>query len=94
MDSLAKRRELACVTFLYRILNFSIDCPDLLSQMNLAVPRLSSRGSATFYCPAARINLMMKSPIYRMFNHLNRLGDTIDINFCSINDLQRAIMRT
>lgn len=62
--SLRFQRDLFAVKFLYRLLHDAIDCPNLLRQLNFSVLRVSSRLSTIFYCPKARTNIMLKSPIY------------------------------
>lgn len=90
-SSLRFDRDRTAVNFLHGLLNGSIDCPDLIGALDFLVPRLGSRLSATFYCPAARTNIMLKSPVYRMSSIFNNIARCCDINTCTIKQLSVAL---
>ena len=64
IESLYSRREKHCVTFLKKLINNSIDY--LLSKLCFRIPRAASRTNSTFQQPAAKTNLLMRSPIATM----------------------------
>lgn len=86
--SLEKRRNQAAVLFLHKLLNCRIDCPDLLAQIDIVVPRTTSRQNNTFLCKRARTNLMSKSPTNLMCRNANKLSTVCDIFCCSIRELK------
>lgn len=85
--SLSTRRVNLSLTFLHKLLHGHIDCPELLSEINFAVPRLSSRHPMTFKLNSARTNLMLRSPINTMCTNYNNLDRNCDINACDIKSI-------
>jgi hypothetical protein len=71
LNSLADRRVNANLSFLYKLLNNSIDAPDLLSEVNFRVPNLHSRSPAPFYVPFHHTNYGRNQPIHRMMRLAN-----------------------
>lgn len=55
--------------FLYKLLHGKIDCQELLSSLNILVPRLTSRQNNNFYCNKAQTNILLKTPINSMCNN-------------------------
>ena len=85
---LSSLRSQAAVIFVYKLLNGSIDCSVLLSQLNLQIPRINSRNNLTFLCNKAQTNLMSKAPINFMCINANKLSAVCDIFSCSITELK------
>ncbi|GBN34446.1 Retrovirus-related Pol polyprotein from transposon opus [Araneus ventricosus] len=48
IPSLCSRRDVSCVLFFYKVINGSIDCTDILSAINFAVPARSLRNQGSF----------------------------------------------
>ena len=65
--------------FLAKLLQNNIDCPTLLENINIHVPRVASRQQLYFECPRARTNMQTRSPIYNMCNNTNLFINDIDI---------------
>lgn len=79
---LDKRRVAASVIFLYKIVNNRLDCILLSNQIMYKVPRISSRNSNLFHLPTARTNILMSSPLYKMYINYTNLESQLDI-FCT-----------
>lgn len=86
--SLEKRRDESSVLFLHGLLNGKVDCPNLLSQIDIFVPRLTSRYNNTFLCKRAQTNIMLKAPINYMCTNANKLSNFCDIFSCSVCELK------
>lgn len=71
MEALTYRRERHGARFVWKLVNDAIDCPFLLSSINLAVPRLCSRYSCTFAIPFSRTNMLHTSPMITMCRAAN-----------------------
>ena len=88
LQSLHLRRFLSGITFLYKLLHGSIDCPSLLSLIYFKVPRLFNRGYLTLtYSKIPKTNILVKSPIYSILQHYNRIGSSVDINHDSLKTI-------
>ncbi|GBM02286.1 hypothetical protein AVEN_108826-1 [Araneus ventricosus] len=48
MPSLCSRRDVSCVLFFYKVINGSIECTDILSSINFAVPARYLRNQSSF----------------------------------------------
>lgn len=73
VHELAIRRSAHQVIFLYKVLNNLLNCPDLLSNVNLRIPRLSARSSNVLCLPTPRTNVLMSSPLYQMISQYNNI---------------------
>lgn len=87
LQSLESRRIIHSIIFAFKILRNKIDLPDILAKFNFNVPRYSSRNPCALYCPAAKSNVMLKSPLYTMCSNYNKISTHCDINTCSLNEL-------
>ena len=82
ISSMSLRRKIIAVVFmkfLWNLLNNRIDCPYLLTKLNIYVPRLNSRNTNFFYISPFNTNLIMKSPVYLLQTNFNLICDTCDI---------------
>lgn len=93
VDSLERRRILASLVFFVRLVNRQIDCPGLLSQVSFRTSRPGSRHVVAFWCPQARTNVMLKSPIFTMTSHFNRVCNEFDIFGGSPSELHDLVNR-
>lgn len=89
-ESLEHRRLLSSLTCLFKILHNSIDCPSLLSMINFNIPLFNSRQSLVFYNNRPRTNVLIRSPVFTMCANFNRISNTCDIFYDSINQVKRA----
>lgn len=90
---LESRRTIAEAIFLYKIINYIIDSPQILEQIGLQVPRLSTRSTHLFHLRTPRTNVLKYSPIYRMCTLFNELYSDVDI-FCINLKKFRNILRS
>lgn len=93
MVSLAQRRNLATVIFLYKLLNNQLDCAYLLGKMVFHVPSLQTRSlHSYFYLSVPRTNVLMFSPVYIMCRNYDIIKNSIDIFNCTVTQLQRQFL--
>ena len=65
MTSLADRRKINDMKFLFKIVNGYLNCPELLNCLNFNVPHCRTRFANTFYIPFQRTNYALGSLINR-----------------------------
>lgn len=75
---LQHRRKVSDVLFLKKIMVSSIDCPNLLSHVNLYAPTRTYRYSSLFYLPSVATNYRQNSVIYRCCNTFNNFMNEIN----------------
>jgi hypothetical protein len=82
LNSLLSRRNLNCLIFLQKLLIGIVDCPSLLNQIKIAVPRIGSRSPATFYydIPSTfhHFNSLLLTCL-KLYNSLYRNDPDLDI---------------
>lgn len=93
VDSLEKRRILASLVFLVKLVNDRIDCPALLGRLSYRTPRPGSRHGVVFWSPQARTNIMLRSPMYAMTNNFNKVCRDYNIFTNSIRELNALVDR-
>lgn len=76
---LSIHREIANLKFLYKLVHQLIDCKALYNKLQFYAPRPASRSHHRFYNVAARTNVMVNSPIFRMCTQYNKVSDAVDI---------------
>ena len=59
VQTLNCRRKVFDLLFLFKIINFYINCPELLSLLNIHVPQRSNRNFNLFYTNHHRTNLSL-----------------------------------
>ena len=84
------RHANAALSFLYKILNFCIDCPFLLNKLNILISRQSARAVTTFYPIVSKTNTLKKSPINVMCYTYNKISDKCDIFNCTLKHLLKT----
>ena len=77
--SLEARRDVIVMKFLWGLIHNTVDCPSLLFKLNVLVPRLSSRATATFYNRPVRTNVLYRAPVSVMSRCCNTLADRCDV---------------
>lgn len=75
--SLFQRRKKCSGLFMVKLIDGSIDSPQLLSQVQFNIPRISSRNSNTFFVPTAKTNILLRSPIIHMCTNANIMFNDI-----------------
>lgn len=87
--SLYLRRKYACIMFVYKILHGLLNCPSLLFQLKIYVPRLGSRSNMLLYYNAPRTNHHLNSPIINMSRCVNEVDLYIDIFNCTLRSFSQ-----
>ncbi|XP_013177582.1 PREDICTED: uncharacterized protein LOC106125042 [Papilio xuthus] len=97
MMSLKSRREVLDTCFLYKLLNGSLHCQQLLENVFFSVPRQNARGTnKLFHVPRCRTNLGQHSPLNRICSGYNRLlekqtTNNIDLFGTNFNSFKKII---
>jgi hypothetical protein len=76
--TLAKRRSVACMMFIFDVLSGRVNSPGLLSVLNLIAPRYSTRGTEFLRIDFHRTNYGVHEPLssaMRQFNEVIGLFD-------------------
>ena len=93
IHSLKARRTIASLLFLHDII---IVEPELLSKINLQIPRMNSRIRCTFYSPTSRTGIMRNSVTSRamyLYNKIHMNCPDCDVFHQSRNDFCRIIVQ-
>jgi hypothetical protein len=80
LDTLVKRRSIACIMFIFEILSGRMNSPNLLSALDLNTPRYRTRGSDFLRIGFHRTNYGVHEPMsaaMREFNEVIGLFDFI-----------------
>jgi hypothetical protein len=93
ITSLEVRRNYFDLIFLYKILRYEIDCPQILENIMIRAPRRYPRTPITPFCPPFRKTVLgANSPICRMCKLLNDHSDLIDIYIDSAERLRKIFL--
>ncbi|KAF9808669.1 hypothetical protein SFRURICE_019827 [Spodoptera frugiperda] len=87
------RREVALVTYLFKVLRGKIHNPALLEELRLCVPDeyvWRRRRPRLLVVPCARTNLLQKAPLTRALRTLNTIADRMDLFSCTLNEFTRV----
>jgi hypothetical protein len=63
LKSLKTKRLVFDATFVYKILNGKIDCPELLQQIDLKVPSFNSKHNPSFATQQSKTNYFSNGPM-------------------------------
>lgn len=74
---LVLRRLTTDLSFIYKLLNSKIDCPDLLEQIYLKVPVFNSSQAHLFFSNFSKNNFIYYSPLNRMLISCNNISNLI-----------------
>jgi len=66
MNSLATRKNIIDLKFLYKVVNGIINSSELLNYLNFYVPQYQTRSTNTFYTQLHRTNYLINAPINRI----------------------------
>lgn len=81
LESLQARRTKADIYVLYKIVNGFIDCPEILSLIDIRVPPRDTRNLALFATRFHRCNYGCNAPIARIVAN----GNKVDVDFFSLS---------
>lgn len=90
--SLSDRRIISGIVFIYRLLTGSVCSPNLLSQLNLFVPRLNCRSNPTFYLPFTNTRHHSQSPMISMCRNINIYCFDIDLFNINLTRLKNSLL--
>lgn len=91
--SLANRRKLQYIKFLYKVVNHRIDCPAITSLLNFRVPRISSRNHHLFLPQTYRTNMYKSSPLYQMLSSYADIESEVDILHCNLRSIESSFKK-
>ena len=80
LDTLQLRRDLARAVMASDILTARIDCPELLSQLNLHVPARRLRSTIALHIPLRRTNYSVNSAMFGLQRVFNRVSCVFDFH--------------
>ncbi|GBM95053.1 putative RNA-directed DNA polymerase from transposon BS [Araneus ventricosus] len=83
IPSLCSRRDVSCVLFFYKVINGSIDCTDILSAINFAVPARSLRNQGSFPNVYSRFKYIDRFSLYKFYKTFNKISGELDIHHMS-----------
>ncbi|GBN28476.1 hypothetical protein AVEN_90997-1 [Araneus ventricosus] len=79
MDLFIELKKLSCVLFFYKVINASIDCTDILSAINFAVPARSLRNQGSFPNVYSRFKYIDRFSLYKFYKTFNKISGELDI---------------
>ncbi|GBN84643.1 putative RNA-directed DNA polymerase from transposon BS [Araneus ventricosus] len=79
IPSLCSRRDVSCVLFFYKVINGSIDCTDILSAINFAVPARSLKNQGSFPNVYSRFKYIDRFSLYKFYKTFNKISGKLDI---------------
>lgn len=85
------RRRIADLSYLHKIINGSIDSPELLECVKMKVPTRSSRTGFQLHVPKANTNYRQNSFFVRVSRQFNAMANEIDFFNCSLLSLKRNL---
>ena len=88
--TLADRRVLSDILFLFKTLNSIIQSPEVLAEIGFNVPQRSLRANDFFYIPFKNTFSAQSSPICRIMKHGNMFTD-IDYFHMTLNEVKKNI---
>lgn len=87
--SLAQRRKMHSVIFLFKVINNYYTSSHILEMINFRIPRLSSRDRSVFYSVPHRTNVYTFSPLQQLILSYSLVEDKVDL-FCTNNKKIKA----
>lgn len=79
--TLEQRRLVADVTFVYKVMNNHVNCPDIVEYFKFNAPPKTLRKLPLFHTPICRTNYAYYSCINRICRHVNAISHLFDL-FC------------
>lgn len=93
LKTLKSRRDTADMIYLHKVLSGHIDCPALLSSINIRVPSKITRDKSLFNIEIASTSLRQNSFLLRTCNHYNKTCLDADILSCNLRDFKKIVNR-
>ena len=90
LPSLESRRRSQDIIFLYKLINGTMDCPELLEKINFRIST-GTRSKSLFAHPTASTSYAANSTLMRLHRQGNLLPDHIDLFSISLTALKRAL---
>jgi hypothetical protein len=87
IPALSSRREIADISFIYKLINGITDDPDLLKCIPFTIPAYNNRSTSLFYIPVYSTNYLKNSPIPRAMALCNKLSTRVDFFFSSLKEI-------
>lgn len=87
------RREVALVTYVFKVLRGSIQNSGILSEIGFCIPDKyveRRHRPRLLVVPRGRTNLLGRAPLTRALRTLNTVADTIDIFTCTLSEFTRT----
>ena len=91
LPTLKIRRDQADLKIFFKLINYMIDCPSLISSMLLAVPARSTRSLNSFHQPFRRTNAGFNSYMPRVSRTANYYADNLEFFNISFNNFVRLL---
>ena len=90
LPSPASRRDLADISFLYKLINNHIDAPYLLEHISFNIPAYNNRTTHIFYLQSHSTNYLKNSPILRAMTLCNKIAPNIDCFFSPLASILKT----
>ena len=94
ISSLQRRRKIALLMFLYDLMRGRVAESDLLSKINISVPRLNCRVATAFQPAGSRTNVLRYSILnraYDTYNTVSRQHQSLDIYHTTRKKFQQEL---
>ena len=97
IPTLESARVRSGILFLYKIINYYIDCSQLLQEINISVPSrfLRNVNNNYFFIPIIKNNILLRSPIHRIsldYNDNSNLLDIYNVSLSNIFGLSKKLL--
>lgn len=83
--SLADRRQLSDIKFIFKIVNSQLDSSSILSKLNFNVPSYNTRSKCFFKLSQGSTNYYLNSPLQRCCKSFNTISNIIEIDIFSVS---------
>lgn len=96
-NDLKVRRDVALVTYVFKIMIGKVHNADLLSRVGMCVPNRyvwRRRRPRLLAVPAARTRLLAEAPLTRALRILNVIADDVDLFCCNLSEFTKAALMT
>lgn len=93
LPTLKVRRDQADLKVFFKIINYMVDCPSLISSMGLSVPPRNTRSSNIFHQPFRRTNIGFNSFIPRVARMANSYSNNLDFFDARFNSFVSLLKR-
>ena len=88
IQCLKSRRDVSEYIFLFKLLNHSIDCIDLMNNIGIKVSQRNTRSTGLLFVPKRR-----SSPLSRAIENFNKLNNDLDIFSRNLHNFMHIILQ-